>query len=112
MISLYGGYLRLQRYGSAHAHFLAELAESEFLPQDRLEDLQLRRLQALIRHAFETVPFYREMSKRLGIVHQDIASLADLKKLPVVKKDDLRTDPEQFLSSAFSKGSLKRVNTS
>lgn len=112
LISLYGGYLRLQRYGSAHARVLTELAQSEFLPQDRLEDLQLRRLQTLVRHAFETVPFYREMSKRLGIAHHDIASLADLKKLPVVKKDDLRTDPERFLSSAFSRGSLKRVNTS
>ena len=101
LISLYGGSLRLQRYGSVHARVLAELAQSEFLTQDSLEDLQLRRLLALVRHAFETVPFYREMSKRLGIAHQDIASIQDLKNLPVVKKDDLRADPERFLSSAF-----------
>ena len=112
LISLYGGSLRLQRYGSVHARVLAELAQSEFLTQDSLEDLQLRRLLALVRHAFETVPFYREMSKRLGIAHQDIASIQDLKKLPVVKKDDLRADPERFLSTAFRRGSLKRVNTS
>ena len=67
LISLYGGFLRLQRYGSVHTRILGELEQSEFLTQDSLEGLQFRRLRALVRHAFETVPFYREMSKRLGI---------------------------------------------
>lgn len=112
LISLYGGYLRFQRYGSIQEGVLAELAESEFLPQDRLDARQLLRLRALVRHAFETVPFYREMSKKLRIVHQDIASLEDLKRLPIVRKDDLQADPERFLSSAFPRKSLMRVNTS
>lgn len=112
LISLYGGYLRLQRYGSSHARILAELARSEFLGREDLEALQLEKLKALIRHAFKTVPFYRELSKSLGLTHQDIVSFQDLKKLPIVRKDDLRADPERFLSSAFSRKSLKRINTS
>jgi phenylacetate-CoA ligase len=112
LISLYGGSLRLQRYGAAHSRAVAALARSEFLPRDQLEDLQLRSLKALVRHAFETVPFYREMSRKLGIAHQDIASIQDLKKLPTVTKDDIRADPERFLSSAFRPRALKRVNTS
>jgi phenylacetate-CoA ligase len=112
LISLYGGSLRLQRYGAAHSRALAALARSEFLPRDQLEELQLVSLRALVRHAFETTPFYREISRRLGISHHDIASIEDLKKLPVVTKDDVRADPERFLSSAFRRRSLKRVNTS
>lgn len=112
LISLYGGYLRLQRYGASHARILVELARSEFLAREDLEALQLEKLKALIRHAFETVPFYRELSRTLRMTHQDIVSLQDLKKLPIIRKDDLRADPERFLSSAFLRKSLKRINTS
>jgi len=112
LISLYGGLLRLQRYGFAHSRALARLGESEFLERSHLEDLQLRQLRSLVRHAFETVPFYREVAKKLKISHEDIANIQDLKKLPIIRKSDLQTDPERFLSSAFSRRSLKRINTS
>jgi len=112
LISLYGGYLRLQRYGSSHARLLGELARSEFLGREELEILQLEKLRVLIRHAFDTVPFYRRLSKTLGITHHDITTLQALKKLPIIRKDDIRADPELFLSSAFSRKSLKRINTS
>jgi phenylacetate-CoA ligase len=112
LISLYGGSLRLQRYGAAHSRARAALARSEYLSSGQLEELQLQSLKALLRHGFETVPFYRELSKKLGISHEDIATVQDLKKLPTVTKDDVRADPERFLSSAFRRRTLKRVNTS
>ena len=112
LVSLYGGYLRRERYGSVHARVRDELSTSEFLSRETLEAFQASKLVGLVKHAAETVPFYRETFRKLGIDPLEIRSVTDLKKLPIVRKDDLRADPERFLSSAFDRGLLKRVNTS
>jgi phenylacetate-CoA ligase len=39
---------------------LHQLDQSQWLPAERLEAEQLRQLDALLRHAWETVPFYRQ----------------------------------------------------
>ena len=51
---------------------------------------QSRRLRELVDRVYNGVPFYRDKLQRLGIVPEDIRSLADLAQLPFTTKDDLR----------------------
>ncbi len=69
-------------------------------PAGRIERLQRHRLRQMVRHAYGTVPYYRETMDRLGLRPDDIATVADLARLPIVEREQLRRDPEYFLSSA------------
>lgn len=64
--------------------------QHECMPREELEQLQLERLQAAINRAFKNVTCYRTKFNGLGIVPEDITSLADLAKLPFTTKEDLR----------------------
>ena len=58
------------------------------MPRERLEALQLERLQALVAYVKERVPLYRD--RLSGVESGDIGSLSDLRSLPFTRKDDLR----------------------
>jgi len=64
--------------------------EMETMPRDRLEALQLERLQAVVERVYEKSPFYRKAFEEKGVRPSDIQSLDDLSKLPFTTKQDLR----------------------
>ena len=64
--------------------------EIESMSHDELEKLQLKRLQDVVKRAYETVPYYKKRFDEEGIKPEDIKNLEDIQKLPVTTKDDLR----------------------
>jgi phenylacetate-CoA ligase len=65
---------------------MLELAPS----RDEIIDLQTRRLQWSLRHAYENVPHYRKKLDAHGVHPDDLRSLADLRRFPFTTKEDLR----------------------
>lgn len=79
---------RLRR--SRSLALLGEIERAPFAsPADVLAQ-QFERLSALLAHAEQRVPFYREMFRSLGIRSRDIRSLKDFAQLPVLTKDIVR----------------------
>ncbi|MFD3307054.1 phenylacetate--CoA ligase PaaK [Streptomyces sp. NPDC058694] len=66
------------------------LDEGERLDAEGLRALQLERLRASLRHAYENVPFYRDSFDKAGLRPEDCHSLADLARFPFTTKADLR----------------------
>ena len=66
------------------------LDAGERLGPGELRALQLERLRATLRHAYENVPFYRESFDKAGVRPEDCRSLADLARFPFTTKADLR----------------------
>lgn len=64
--------------------------QHECMPRGELQQLQLERLQATLNRAYKNVTCYRNKFHQLGIVPEDVTSLADLAKLPFTTKEDLR----------------------
>ena len=63
----------------------------EAMPRERLEALQLQRLQASLCNAWEQVPWQRARLRAAGLSDpQELRSLADLQRLPFMVKSDLR----------------------
>ncbi len=60
------------------------------MPVERLRQLQLQRLQGLVKLVYERVPFYRERLNAAGLGPDSITSLDDLAKLPFTSKYDMR----------------------
>ncbi len=63
---------------------------AETLSRDALAALQLQRLKATVRQAYERVRHYRRRLDALGIAPADIARREDVERLPFTMKDDLR----------------------
>ncbi|MBB4197891.1 phenylacetate--CoA ligase [Rhodoblastus sphagnicola] len=68
----------------------SEIASADFGSRGELRDLQLRRLKATLRHAYDNVPHYREKFQKAAVAPDDLQSLADLNKFPFTTKADLR----------------------
>lgn len=64
--------------------------EEECMPPLKREELQLERLQEVVKKAYENVPFYRKRFDDAGVKPEDIKTLEDIQKLPLTTKDDLR----------------------
>jgi phenylacetate-CoA ligase len=64
--------------------------DKECLDPEELEQTQIERLQSTLTRVYQHVPFYRKKFTALGISPEDVGSLADLTRLPLTTKADLR----------------------
>jgi phenylacetate-CoA ligase len=62
----------------------------DFLPLPQLRGLQLRRLQAVVRRAYDHVDLFRQRLDDRRFKPGDVKSLEDLARLPFAEKSDLR----------------------
>ena len=86
-------------------------AERETMPRERLAELQLARLNAMLAHAHAHVPFYRERLGAAGVDRHGLRSLDDVAHLPFTIKADLR-DHYPFGLFAVPTESLARLHAS
>lgn len=72
-----------------------------------LEEYQNKRLRALIKHAYKNVSYYHNLFKSLNLYPDDIKTMNDLSKLPILTKDIIRKNYSIFLAKNF--GNLKTI---
>jgi phenylacetate-CoA ligase len=63
---------------------------AETMPREELAKLQLRRLKASVKNAYDNVAFHRRRMKAQGFEPGDLKRLEDLVQLPFTLKTDLR----------------------
>lgn len=90
--------LYLERYGPRFWRMAGEFEANQWLSPGELERYQEIRLQRLVKHAYENVPYYNDLMKRRRLLPDDIRSLGDLQKLPVLKKSDIKKNFESLQS--------------
>ncbi|MGW2305215.1 phenylacetate--CoA ligase PaaK [Streptomyces sp. NPDC001809] len=91
---------------------MTELLDSgERLGREELAALQLERLRATLRHAYENVDFYRRSFDAAGVTPEDCRTLADLARFPFTAKTDLR-DHYPFGMFAVDQSRIRRIHAS
>ncbi|WP_318211640.1 phenylacetate--CoA ligase PaaK [Streptomyces sp. SJL17-1] len=91
---------------------MTELLDSgERLGREELAALQLERLRASLRHAYENVDFYRRSFDAAGVTPDDCRTLADLARFPFTAKTDLR-DHYPFGMFAVDQSRIRRIHAS
>jgi len=88
-----------------------ELDPIETASRDELQALQLQRLQATLKQAYERVPHYRAAFDAVGMHPSDCKSLTDLAKFPFTTKADLRAN-YPFGMFALPREQLVRIHAS
>jgi phenylacetate-CoA ligase len=83
----------------------------EKLPKAQLDALQLKLLKIQTRRMWEFSPFYRERMRSAGVTPDDIRTLKDVRKLPIMTKKDLRDGyPDKLMMR--DRGDLLRYHAS
>jgi phenylacetate-CoA ligase len=77
---------------------LASLRRSEWWSRDELLAAQGAAIARLVRHSHENVPFLRHWLDDAGVSPDDVRSVEDLRKIPVVSRRDL-TDTVRLRST-------------
>ena len=64
--------------------------ETETLPREKLQELQLKKFKGQMRYVYERSPFYRRKFDGAGIKPDDIRTLDDIRHVPFTVKEELR----------------------
>jgi phenylacetate-CoA ligase len=80
---------------------LAQLEESQWWSPDVLAAWQNVRLSQLLRHAYDTVPYYRRVFDAAGLEPGDGCTVDDLRHLPLLTKSIIRDYQEELISTAY-----------
>jgi phenylacetate-CoA ligase len=75
--------------------------------------MQSKKIRAIIKHAYENVPFYHRKFNKAGIKPHDIQSTTDLSKIPITTKSEIQAcslrdivasnvDPQKFIKKTTS----------
>lgn len=99
------------RYGKVFREYSKFLDQSQFWSVDQHREHQLHTLQKLISYAYRNVPFYTKLYNEYRIRPEDINTLEDLRHLPTITKDQLRTSLDDLLSRTMSKSNLQYHTT-
>lgn len=83
----------------------------ESASRDELQNLQLQRLKATLRHAYDNVPHYKKAFDAKGVHPDDLKQLSDLALFPFTAKQDLR-DNYPFDMFAVPREQILRIHAS
>ncbi len=82
--------------------YLREYERDQWRSADELHALQWDKLQRLIAHCWQEVPFYREWWGRAGVgAAEDIRSREDYARLPLLTKPVIREHFESMIAPAY-----------
>lgn len=76
--------------GTSISKHLKILNETQWYSRSALDELQNKKLRALIKHAYQNTAYYRKLFDSLSITPDDIQTKEDLEKLPVLTKEDVK----------------------
>jgi len=80
------------------------------LPKEK-EQLQLERLQNIVKYSYERIPYYKKAFDKAGVKPSDIKKMKDIEKLPYTSKADLR-DAYPYKMFAVPMSEIVEIHTS
>lgn len=98
---------RLKKHDTVRVH--REMDASQWWPRERIQDLQIQRLKALLNDVVVHVPYYRTLFARIGFDPASVRGVADLQALPFLTKAEIRAHSDAL--RAENAVGLARFNT-
>ena len=87
------------------------MSKTDKYSEEELRKLQNNRLQKLIVHCYNNVPYYTRLFDSLGIKPEDIKCREDLGKLPILTKQIIRDNYDDLISRDIDKRTYQKGST-
>ena len=101
--SLEGWRIQRWRFGGSFLALLREAESRTFWSVEQIRAYRDQRLRAFVQHCAHTVPFYRRRFREYGISPEDIQTLEDLQRLPILTKEEVQDYYSELVSEAVPK---------
>lgn len=87
------------------------LMKSQLWSEEEMSAYRLAKLQHLVNHAFNHVPYYRDLFNENHILPDDIRSPDDLEKIPLLTKEIARENQKRLIADNISMRFAKHGKT-
>lgn len=99
------------RTGSPRLAYWRELERTQYLSRAELEEIQWRRLRALWDYLWQHNSFYRNRFDRAGLQQSDLQEPADIRRLPILTKAEIRRQHGEMISAGYKPSQLLKFST-
>lgn len=107
-----GKKIKKNRYGQSFWKYLNEYEGRKNWSYEQLSEFRDTKLRQMIKHCYETVPYYRNLFNDGGINYESIKSIDDLKVLPLLTKQTVNENFKHFISTAIPQKEMVISHTS
>lgn len=104
--------LYIERYGNKFWKLFEEFERNQWLSRYEIDEYQNDKMRLLIKHAYNTIPYYNKLMNDLRLVPDDIKTKEDLDKLPILRKEDIKANYNNLISNKYNKFNLRHGHTS
>jgi phenylacetate-CoA ligase len=101
-------------YNTKHIYlikYLLELKTHQRYNNTQLLSIQLKKLRHMISHAYDKVPYYKNLFDTNKIIPDDIKSIEDLQYIPITTKKDIQANYDNILATGTDPNQCKILNT-
>jgi len=88
--------------------YLFEYNQQQWKSLDELQSIQLEKLKKLLFHAYETVPYYRQVWDEIDFHPKLVMSADDIKHIPALTKTDISNNFDRLLSELHKSNYLSK----
>lgn len=87
----------------SHIEYLKKL---QFIPPEEIREIQWQKVKALLDHAYKNCSYYNKLFHELQLHPSDILSWSDFEQIPLLTKDKIRNNKNEFIAKNISKKML------
>jgi phenylacetate-CoA ligase len=92
--------------------YYREYLANEKLSAEQITALRWHKIQALLKHCYDNVPYYQKQWQALGIKPENIHSADDLAQLPILTKDLIRENYSDLVARNYKNNIVKTTGGS
>jgi phenylacetate-CoA ligase len=70
-----------------------KLLKNQWKSPEEIKRIQSEKLRKMVKHAYEKVPYYRQLFDSIKLKSDDVRSIEDLKKLPIIYRKTVQNIP-------------------
>ena len=112
LVSGMGYGLYQKRYAGLYHQLLEQVRQTRDWTPAQRKTWQNQHLHQMVKHCRHHIPWYQKQFAEYGLHENDITSLADLRKLPILEKQTIRAKAAEFRSATEKTWAIQRTSGS
>jgi phenylacetate-CoA ligase len=97
--------------GGIRLNEFAQLKQQQYWPLEKIQALQIEKLNHLVKHAYATSAWYKKVIDNIGLNINEPIKLEDLARFPITTKIDIRENTPSFISSQYNAETMPKAKT-
>lgn len=100
-----------KRHMGPYRRLYQEIRHTQWLSAEALKTYQLTQLQRVVKHAYDTVPYYRGLMDDIGLRPEHIRNLSDVDRFPIMTRADLQRIGRRIVSTKYNRLFIRTAYT-